>query len=377
MANKTNCKINGNEYYRITKVVGYKYDKNGKKKPIQKQFYGANKKQAQDKFDAWRVRKSKSESIKSPESTFGALASFYTDEVMMKNAKYAESTKVLYESAYKRFIEPNIELMSHAICDLKGIDIQMFFNGLGETRSNLNAIRKYMAGLFKWMQINDYCPDLMIGVVMPYPEQPLQSNGNEIEIWDDHSISLLMEFSEGHRLRLMPVLALGCGLRAGEIRGLKYSDFYDGMVHVNRQSQKSGLIPPKYNSYRDVPLHRAVAEELAKHKLWHEKEMELNGYETDFVFTSSTGKLLDASAARRSLERLYASISETHPEFEPHKLHALRATFCTNLRKAGVRVEIASKLMGHKSVNVTLEYYSSVNESDMISAIDMMRLPEC
>lgn len=45
MATKTNTKINGKDYFRVTLDLGY--DANGKR--IRKQFYGKSKKEAESK----------------------------------------------------------------------------------------------------------------------------------------------------------------------------------------------------------------------------------------------------------------------------------------------------------------------------------------
>ena len=369
MGNKTNCTINGKDYYRIRKTIGYKVV-NGKKKPIQKPFYGENKSQAEKAIKEWERQQARSESVKAPDTPFGALASFYVDNVLNKNSKYADTTKVIYTSAYHNFVEPDIELMSHVMCDIKGSDIQLFFNRLNTSYSNTIAVNKFMSGLFRWLDMEDYCKNYMNYVVMPVSK----GEKKEIEVWDDYSIQALIDLSENYRLRLLMVMALGTGLRNGELRGLKYDDIHDGSVYVNRQIQRRKVVPPKDDSYRSIPLHPFVLSEIDKHRIWHEQEMKRKGYKTDYIFTTSTGKILDPSDMRRSLDRFYDDIAETHPDFIRHKLHAFRATFCTNLRKANVRIEIAAQLMGHKSIQVTMEYYSAVRDPEKISAVNLLQI---
>ena len=57
MAKKTNYSKNGKEYYRITKVVGHKLNSNGVEVPVRKEFYGASKKEAEEKYAAYMRRK--------------------------------------------------------------------------------------------------------------------------------------------------------------------------------------------------------------------------------------------------------------------------------------------------------------------------------
>lgn len=57
---------------------------------------------------------------------------------------------------------------------------------------------------------------------------------------------------------------------------------------------------------------------------------------------------------------------------EAKKLHAYRATFCTELCRAGVPLEVASKLMGHKSIEVTARHYALVKRDVQIDAISKL-----
>lgn len=49
MAKKTNCVVNGKEYYRVKKTVGHKSDGT----PIKKQFYGSCKAEAEEKANEY------------------------------------------------------------------------------------------------------------------------------------------------------------------------------------------------------------------------------------------------------------------------------------------------------------------------------------
>ena len=101
--------------------------------------------------------------------------------------------------------------------------------------------------------------------------------------------------------------------------------------------------------------------------LWHKEEMKKNKYKVDFIFTTSTGKLLDYHNVRRSMERLYNRCGIT-----PKKIHAYRSTFCTELCRAKVPIEVASKLMGHKSVEVTAKHYALIRQDTKVEAISML-----
>ena len=65
------------------------------------------------------------------------------------------------------------------------------------------------------------------------------------------------------------------------------------------------------------------------------------------------------------MSRLYKRIG-----VEPHKFHAFRHTFGTNLSRASVPIEETSKLMGHSDISITAKYYVYVNAERRRAAVD-------
>ena len=85
------------------------------------------------------------------------------------------------------------------------------------------------------------------------------------------------------------------------------------------------------------------------------------------VFTNINGNPLDYRVTTRSLERFYKRNGIPNKKF-----HAYRATFCTNLCKNGVPIQVASKILGHSSIEVTAKYYTSININEMSEAISKL-----
>ena len=157
-------------------------------------------------------------------------------------------------------------------------------------------------------------------------------------------------------------------MRISEALALKYADFDGDVVHVDRQFYLGEEKPPKYNSKRTIPLHKKLKSALKAHQQWHEAEMKEKGYTTDYVCTTETGQLYHAASVRKALKRFYAKRGI------PYKhIHAYRATFCTNLCRCDVPLEVASKLMGHKSLTVTAEHYALVRPDTQQDAIAKLR----
>jgi len=98
MANKTNCTINGKDYYRIRRKVGKKINSKGVWVDDYKLFYGKNKSEAEAKFGAFMDNLNKG--ITNKPLHFGQMMDTFITEVFLKDSRYSDSTKTRYVNAY-------------------------------------------------------------------------------------------------------------------------------------------------------------------------------------------------------------------------------------------------------------------------------------
>ena len=335
---------------------------------VRKQFLGSSKRAAEQAYEKWKEeQRLKKDGLINDGRTFKEVADYYRDNVLAINSKYSPGTRDRYIRSYNNHIRDYSDLTAKTIADIKAEDIQVMYNSLNVSKSTLEGINKFMVGFFKWSLRNGYTENLMEAIIMPEKKDNKRTEEGEIIIWEDEELKTIISNLGTYRLRFLVILALNSGLRISELLGLKYADFEDGILHVRRQYCDGDFRPPKNNSVRDVPINESTLHEFEKHKEWHQKEMKKNRYKTDHVFTTNSGRLLDRANVRRSLDRYYNKIGVDHKKF-----HAYRATFCTNLCKAGVYIQTASKLMGHKSVEVTSKFYTSVSQSEKVDAVNLL-----
>lgn len=357
------------EYYRITRTVGHEW-KDGKKVPIKKQFVGTSKGAAEQKYKKYLEDQAAQklseeleiEAIKS--KSFGEYADEYTYKIMPASS-YASGTKRRYEQSYRCHIK-DTWICDMPLSEVRPRTIQSFYMGLNVSRQNLKAINKWMAAFYKWIALNEYGDNVVSAVSLP--DKPDNSKQRGIIVWEPEEIKSILTLSAQHRLHFMFVVMYYAGLRISECCGLQYGDMRDGIIYIDRQYYQGEISPPKHNSYRSLPMHPEIEKALFTHRAWHLREMARNRYKTNYVFTTKSGALLEYGNARRSIMRFYKK--NGIPE---KKIHAYRSTFCTELCRAGVQIEVASKLMGHKSIEVTAKHYALVKRDAQIEAIN--RLP--
>lgn len=153
-------------------------------------------------------------------------------------------------------------------------------------------------------------------------------------------------------------LAIGTGLRRGEICALKWSDvdLPAGTISVARSTTEYGrhLLngPPKSASgVRTVVLPASLAQELRALALTVPKKPPIN----DYVL----GRFLRPSSASRGVARVLAKASLSR-----FKLHSLRHTHATALVSAGEPLPAIARRLGHSTVATTMSIYAHPKDGE-------------
>ena len=244
------------------------------------------------------------------------------------------------------------------VSDITAADIQRFYNNIDVSKAVLETINKFLSGLWKWLIRCGYASDVLSAVEMPAKIEVKKKSG--IVIWTDQELDAIKAGLDGRRDQFLFLTLIYTGMRISEVLGLKYEDIEDDMIHVRRQYAHGELIPPKWYSIRDIPLHPVLAAALPEHRRQYGC--------SDFVFTTQSGCLYNDANLRREASRYYKKIGVPDKAF-----HAFRATFATNLCKAGVPLEVASKLLGHSSVSVTARYYTYITDQAKRDAVSRLK----
>ena len=189
-------------------------------------------------------------------------------------------------------------------------------------------------------------------------------------------IQILYHASRNGRLYPFFVMALNTGMRMGEIIGLTWDcvDFENGIIRVektlcympNNGNALYEFHPPKSKAgKRNIPMSKLVKEILQEQKEWHDdvntRFAPRKGFE-DLVFTSKTNRPLNATNIKDSINYLVARINAERPKerFEHFTPHCLRHTFATNCIAKGMRPKTLQKLLGHNSLQMTMDLYCHV-----------------
>jgi integrase len=173
----------------------------------------------------------------------------------------------------------------------------------------------------------------------------------------------LLETARGDRLEALYVLAVHCGLRQGELLGLKWEDvdLDRGTLQVRRTLSGGAFTTPKTaKSRRSVRLTDSALEALRKHLERQLGEIDSAGplwQENGLMFATTRGTPLN----RHNLgSRSFKPLLERAGLPRSTRFHDLRHTCATLLLIKGVHPKIVQELLGHSNVGITLDTYSHV-----------------
>lgn len=161
------------------------------------------------------------------------------------------------------------------------------------------------------------------------------------------------------------VLLGSSGLRVGEALGLQWQDvdLIAGRLAVRNTLERqpgSGFLlgPPKTEkSRRTIYLSRLArsALEQQRERQRADRETSKRWHETSFVFTSLHGEAVGPGAVNRALTRAL------HDAGPPRiRVHDLRHTTASLLLEVGTHPKVVQDLLGHSTIQLTLDTYSHV-----------------
>ena len=270
------------------------------------------------------------------------------------------------------------------LSSLNPILLQTVFNDLKSDASR-NACKKLLTDILNCAMEADLIvknPALNIKTKIDNIDKP------EKRVLTEEEIQLLYETSRSDRLYPFFVVALNTGMRIGEIIGMTWDcvDFENSLIKVEKTlcylpNNGKGIYefhPPKTRSgRRSIPMTKHVKEVLHEQRKWQNSHVSdgvpLKGFE-DLVFTSKTNRPLHTANIQDSIKSLIRKINKQNPEidFEPFTPHCLRHTFATNCIAKGMRPKTLQKLLGHNSLQITMDLYCHVTENTLKEEMAMI-----
>src|SRR5262249_21052998 len=212
---------------------------------------------------------------------------------------------------------------------------------------------------------------------------PPRVQQNEIEILRENEVEAMLASLRTRNALLctIAIVALGSGLRRGELCALRWSniDFDSRALRVEQSIEQTGAglrfkAPKTKHGLRTMTLPVSVITELRAHwRTQNEQRLAFGvGRSTpdDLVFPAWNNQPLMPNTLSREWSRAVAAIGGRRIS-----LHALRHTHASSLIAAGVDILTVSRRLGHANPTITLGVYGHLYGNTLdhaAQAIDAM-----
>lgn len=305
----------------------------------------------------------------------------WLDEYVAKNVK--TSTRVSYEGFVKHQLIPHIgdiKLNELKKADIESMYSQLLENGRADKKGSLSVktVSNIALCLHKALQSaleHEYIIKNPASISKVPTFRSTQGSKKEIEILSKQEQAKLMNACDNSPYGMGILTALYTGVRLGELLGIMWGDidFEKKTISITKQVNRLHDYSPDAkaktrlgiqddtktkSSCRVISMCKDLEETLIAYKETQNKNIADWGsaYKNlGLVFARGDGYYIDQSTFRDKYLKILDAAGLKHYTF-----HALRHTFATRALEANIPVKVVSKILGHSSVQITMDTYQHV-----------------
>lgn len=287
-----------------------------------------------------------------------ALIAYTNDRVTSKAVRTVEA-----ERRYiKNYISPAIgnvslwRLKSRHICDMLANIVKQ-----GHTRT-AEAVFVYLNTAGKAIK--------RLGACMSLVQRPLHIP-KPIKFWTPDQAASLVIFG-CPKWRAAWLLLLCCGLRRGELCGLRWADIdpETATLHIRNQRQYvKGLgvvdMPPKSRAgIRDIPITLELVDALRALYTIMDAQSAIGIEPSPYVIAGSVGGGINPSTVNHALRRQCAQLG-----IPPISVHGLRHTMAVITVQQQLSIRVLQDVLGHVNISTTSKTYAHVTDAPRRSLV--------
>lgn len=305
-----------------------------------------------------------------------------------------ENTKNHYSQVYTKHISPYIG--NFYLKDIKQMDIKKILKKLDENGYGFetkNKVRVILIDIFNKAIANDY--------IRKNPAKGIsvkRNNEKDIRVLSQEEQVIFFNCCKGTFYDNFFTTAMSTGMRIGELAALRWNDidWNENVIRVTRtliyqkfdgdNKKEFHFGNPKTDtSVRVIPINKQC--KIALKKQYVQKNIvaskapkckQPDKQFADLLFTTKYNTPLNSQIVCDAIKRIVDEINLTRDitdEMELFSCHCFRHTFATRCFEAGIAPKTVQAYLGHATLQMTMDLYTSVmpkqliNEMDKVSAV--------
>lgn len=335
-----------------------------------------------------------------------ASLNFVFDRYISTKSELRETTYTNYTYMYDRFVREGFG--KRKIGEIKYSDVLYFYydllNDRGLQVNTLETIHTVLHPTFQLAVRDDIIRNNPSDGVMAEIKKKNTKKKNM-----RHALTIEQQRAFMNYIASSPIFVhwnsiftvlLGTGCRIGEVVGLRWSDvdmekrtidinhsmtYYPRRTDTYKCEFKVSL-PKTEAGIRILPMMQPVYEALQSE---YERQKE-DGFCTavvdgmsGFIFSNRFGMIHNPAAINRAIRRIIeahnaeeiikAKKEKREPVIIPHfSCHHLRHTFCSRFCENETNIKIIQEIMGHASIETTMDIYAEVNSDKKKESIEKL-----
>lgn len=372
---------NGKLYYKATLTIGI----DDKGKLIRKSFCSYKKQEVVNRMAEYKTQLNNG--LISSDDKITLEQWFHTWLFEFRINELKDTSFERYEGIFRNYIKGSI-LGKKKLSDIRTAHIQAYYNTLAEQGKSTNTIKTLNKTLKTCLNdalkqgyiVKNYCS------LVTMPKSDIKEKEHDITFFTIEEQQRFIATLDKNRNRMLFILALGSGLRLGELMALKWDnvDMVNNTLSVTHAISRISKVgkdgsrtwsvlehdPKTKSSIRTIPLPVNIVKELRKHKLEQDKEILKNGelyQKNNLVFCTELGGYLDTRNLTRSYARALSKAGIEHKKF-----HSMRHTYATRLFENDVPIKTVQSLMGHNDITTTMNIYTHVTPEKMTDEVQKL-----
>ncbi|MBE6064703.1 tyrosine-type recombinase/integrase [Clostridium cochlearium] len=369
-------KRNGKNYYRGQISLGY----DDKGKLIRKSFSSYSKQEVIQKMNEYQYKNNVGILPSDDKITLQQWFKTWLYEFRVNDLKPSSFER--YEGIYRKYIL-NSPIGKITLSELRAKDLQAYYNTLSSNGISANVINTINGFLYTCLESalkQNYIPKNYCKLVI----LPKVIKEDKFTVFTLEEQDIFLNAIQGNKYEVAFKLALGTGIRLGELLGLKWSDidFKNNTVSISRAIKRVTLIddngkrssqileqlPKTKTSIREIPIPSTIIEALKQHQdkqLLIKKENKDLYNDNDYIFCDKLGNPLDPKRMPRNFKSILKKAG-----LKDIKFHSLRHTYATRLFEVGVPIKTVQALMGHSDITTTMNIYTHVMPEQKAKAVE-------